>query len=292
MDHILVIGGTGNIGYPLIETLAKNDKIKLTVGVHTVSKVQEAFQHFQQLTLVPFDFLDPKTFPKAFKGVNKVFFIRPPQLSKPKEDMAPFLAYAKQQTIEQIVFVSLIGVEKNPMTPHHKIEKMIREAKIPYTFIRPSFFMQNLNTTHQNDIKNNHDLFIPAGHSKTSFIDTRDIGEVAAVCLTNSAYLNQELELTGARALTYDEIAEVMTTILDTKITYSKPTLFNFRRVMIQRGIPKDYVNVMVMLYLITQLGNAKKVTNTIEQVLHRPPRTIQEYVRDYKHDFIRESHE
>ncbi|MBO0481920.1 SDR family oxidoreductase [Candidatus Enterococcus courvalinii] len=291
MDHILIIGGTGNIGYPLIETLAKNDKIKLTVGVHTVSKVQETFQHFHQLTLVPFDFLDPKTFPKAFEGVNKVFFIRPPQLSKPKEDMAPFLTYAKQQNIEQIVFVSLIGVEKNPVTPHHKIEKMIREAKIPYTFIRPSFFMQNLNTTHQNDIKNNHDLFIPAGHSKTSFIDTRDIGEVAAVCLTNPVYLNQELELTGAKALTYDEIAEVMTTNLDTKITYSKPTLLKFRRVMIQRGIPKDYVNVMVVLYLITQLGNAKKITNTIEQVLNRPPRTIQEYVRDYKNDFIRESH-
>ena len=78
MDHILVIGGTGNIGYPLIEILATNDQIKLTVGVHTVSKVQKAFQ---QLPLVPFDFLDPKTFPKAFKGVNKVFFIRPPQLS-------------------------------------------------------------------------------------------------------------------------------------------------------------------------------------------------------------------
>lgn len=109
MDHILVIGGTGNIGYPLIEILATNDQIKLTVGVHTVSKVQKAFQ---QLPLVPVDFLDPKTFPKAFKGVNKVFFIRPPQLSKPKEDMAPFLAYAKQQTIEQIVFVSLIGVKK------------------------------------------------------------------------------------------------------------------------------------------------------------------------------------
>lgn len=60
---------------------------------------------------------------------------------------------------------------------------------------------------------------------------------------------------------------------------------------LIQRGIPKDYVHVMVMLYLITQLGNAKKVTITIEQVLHPPPRTIQEYVRDYKNDFIRESH-
>lgn len=97
------------------------------------------------------------------------------------------------------------------MAPHHKIEKMIREAEISHTFIHTNFFMQNLNTTHQNDIKNNHNLFIPASHSTTNFIDTRDIGEVAADCLTNSAYLNQELELTGARALTYDEITEVMT---------------------------------------------------------------------------------
>ncbi len=81
------------------------------------------------------------------------------------------------------------------MTPHHKIEKIIRELEIPYTFIRPSFFMQNLNTTHQKDIKENHDLFIPAGKSKTSFIDTRDIGEVAVTCLTDGHYLNQELRL-------------------------------------------------------------------------------------------------
>ena len=56
---------------------------------------------------------------------------------------------------------------------------------------------------------------------------------------------------------------------------------------MIKRGMPKEYVNVMVMLYLITQLGNAKKVTNTVETVLHRPPRTIQEYIHDYRTFFI-----
>lgn len=286
MEHILIIGGTGNIGFPLIESLSKNKDILLTAGVHDILTAQKKMKNIKNVTIKPFDFLDPSTFHEAFLDVNKVFFIRPPQLSKPKEDMAPFLNYAQQQGIQQIVFVSLIGVEKNPVTPHHKIEKMIRQLKLPYTFIRPSFFMQNLNTTHQEDIQVNHDLFIPAGHSKTSFIDTRDIGEVASVCLTDSKYLNQELEITGSEALTYEEIAREMSTILGTTISYSQPSLLKFRRVMIERGISKDYVNVMVMLYLITQMGNAKKVTTVLEKVLKRPPRTILEYILDYQEYF------
>ncbi|MBP1045749.1 NmrA family NAD(P)-binding protein [Enterococcus sp. BWM-S5] len=287
MDHILIIGGSGNIGYPLVEYLADRKDITLTLGMRDTEKENERFKDFENATIVRFDFLDPTTFPEAFEGVNKVFFIRPPQLAKPKEDMAPFLSYARKQNIEQIVFVSLIGVEKNPVTPHHKIEKMIRELQIPYTFIRPSFFMQNLNTTHQEDIRKNHDLFIPAGNSKTSFIDTRDIGEIAGICLTDNQYLNQELEITGSQALTYAEIAAIMSRVLNVPITYSKPGLLKFRRTMIHRGMEKEYVNVMVMLYLITQLGNAKKVTDTAEKVLKHAPRTFEMYVHDYKDSFL-----
>lgn len=287
MTHILIIGGTGNIGSPLVQNLANNPDVSLTVGVHQLSKAQSHFANWPNLNLVHFDFLDPKTFPDAFSGVEKIFFIRPPQLAKPKQDMAPFIDYAQQQHIKQIVFVSLLGVEKNPMTPHHQIENMIQQHDIPYTFIRPSFFMQNLSSTHQYDIQVNHDLFIPAGHAKTSFIDTRDIADVAAVCLTDAQYVNQKLDITGPAALTYDEIATIMTQILNTPITYSRPSLLKFRHVMRKRGLPKDFVNVMVMLYLITQLGNAKTVNDTVQRVLNRAPRDIQTFISDYRDDFL-----
>src|SRR5699024_912995 len=209
------------------------------------------------------------------------------QLGHPKQDMLPFLHYAQSQTIDQIVFVSLLGVEKNPMTPHHQIEQMILELNIPYTFIRPSFFMQNLDTTHLYDIKNHHELFIPAGNSRTSFIDTRDIGEIAGITMLDDKYLFQKLNITGPQALNYYEIAQVMTQVLGTNITYSKPSLLKFRQTMLKRGLKKDFVNVMVMLYLITQLGNAKEVTDTAKKVLGRKPRNIKDYVEDYRNYFI-----
>lgn len=288
MEEILVIGATGNIGLPVVKSLVANPQIHVKAGVHNVAHAQQVFQNEPNIELVEFDFLKPATFANALANVSKVFFVRPPQLANPKQDMLPFLKFVKQAQIKQLVFVSLLGVEHNPMTPHHKIEKMIRELEIPHTFIRPSFFMQNLNTTHQFDIQERHDLFIPAGNAKTSFIDTRDIGEVAAVCLTNTQYLNQELDLTGPDALTYDEIAAVLTKNLGEDFSYSKPSLWKFRQTMIKRGIRKDYVNVMVMLYLITQLGNAKKVTPTVAEVLGRPARTMTDYVNDYRQDFLR----
>lgn len=113
--------------------------------------------------------------------------------------------------------------------------------------------MQNLISTYLEDIINNHDLFIPAGNSRTSFIDTRDIGEIAAICLSNFDYINQKLNITGPNALTYNEIASEMSLILGEKITYIKPSLFKFRRIILKRNLPKEYVNVMMMLYLITQ---------------------------------------
>lgn len=287
MEKILVIGGTGNIGFPLVKYLMQQDNVQVVVGSHKVQHAATILQEFENVQIKKFDFLDPSTFADAFQGIDKVFFVRPPQLGHPQTDMLPFLTFAQYQNIKQIVFVSLLGVDKNPMTPHHKIEQMILETKIPYTFIRPSFFMQNLNTTHQFDIQEHHDLFIPAGNSRTSFIDTRDIGEIASIVLLNNKYLNKKLDITGPMALTYSEIAQIMTKTLSIKYTYSQPSLLKFRQKMLKRGLKKDYVNVMVMLYFITQLGNAKEVTDRSRNILPHKPRNIQQFIKDYQNDFI-----
>lgn len=152
MEKILVIGAAGNIGWPLIENLSMKE-VEIIAGVRNPNKVQENFRPFSNVQVKAFDFTDASTFAAALAGVDRIFFVRPPQLANPQEDMYPFLETAKAEKVKQIVFVSLIGVEKNPMTPHHKIEKKILELGIPHTFIRPSFFMQNLSTTHLEDIR-------------------------------------------------------------------------------------------------------------------------------------------
>ncbi|WP_155286852.1 SDR family oxidoreductase [Lacticaseibacillus zhaodongensis] len=284
---ILVLGADGNIGRPLVQELLKTGK-HIVAGAHNPLHVPEQFKTEPLIDVRRFDFLNAATFAPALAGVDQVFFVRPPQLSKPKQDMFPFLDAVKAAHVQQTVFVSMIGVEKNVVTPHHKIEKYIEKIGLPHTFIRPSFFMQNLSTTHLADIRDRHDLFIPAGNALTSFIDARDIAAVAAKALLDpKQYLGQKLAITGGTAISYEQAAAIMTNVLGVKFTYTHPGLLQFRRTMLKRGIKKDFVNVMVMLYVITRMGNAKTVTDTVQKVLGRAPISFAQFVADNADVFL-----
>ena len=224
---ILVTGATGNIGYFVVrELVAKNEIVKATV--RSIEKDKDPFTELC-VTPVNFDFLDHKTYEQVLKGVRKVFLIRPPQLANPKKEFKPFIDMLIEKKIEHIVFVSLMGVEKNLMVPHRDIEVMIRNSGIPYTFLRPSFFMQNLNTTHCEDIAVRNEVYLPVGHAKTSFIDTRDIASVAATCLTEEGHLWREYTLTGNKAIDYYEVSDILSKILGRKIEYKNPRVLEFR---------------------------------------------------------------
>lgn len=110
--------------------------------------------------------------------------MRPPDLAIPKKQIEPAILYAKSAGVEHIAFMSLLLAEKNSFVRHHKIEKLIVAPGVPYTFLRPSFFMQNLSTTHALEIKSMNEILVPAGRGKTSFIDVRDIAAVAVEALT------------------------------------------------------------------------------------------------------------
>ncbi|WP_244235479.1 SDR family oxidoreductase [Paenibacillus lautus] len=276
---VLVTGVTGNVGMYVAKHLIRHG-----IAVNGATSRPEAARSIvdEVVELVRFDFEDSMTFDAALDGVDKVFLIRPPAMSDPNA-MNPFLSRCVDKCISHIVFLSLLGIERNPFPPHYKIEKMIKASGIPYTFMRPSFFMQNLSSTHQTDIREHDDLFIPAGKAKVSFIDTRDIGEASALVLMDSEnHQNRGYTLTGSEAITYQQAADILSDVLDRRITYSNPSSGNFKNTIIARGIPKEFATVMTVLYLTTKLGMANKVTSDLERLLGRKPRTFRQFAQDH----------
>jgi uncharacterized protein YbjT (DUF2867 family) len=276
---ILVTGATGNIGYFVAKMLVEQGE-KVRAAVTNPHRSKNIIP--ESVDLVRFDFLDQSTYREALEGINRIFLVRPPVLNHP-EAFYPFIDEAKRAGVKHMVFVSLLGVENNPFPPHYKIEKFIVRSGIPYTFLRPSFFMQNLHTAHRLDIQKYNDIFIPAGNAKVSFIDTRDIGEAAACILTEpDKHQNRGYSLTGPDALTYEQASHLFTKVLGRTVTYSKPSMNKFRKEMIARGLPKGFVNVMAILYLTTRFGMAKKVTQNFEFLLGRKPTSLEQYIRDH----------
>ncbi|MCC5909390.1 MAG: NmrA family NAD(P)-binding protein [Clostridiaceae bacterium] len=276
---VLVTGASGNVGsYVIKELLNKGEKVA-AAGTNT-DRLKKLFG--DEVEAVTFDFTDKSTFNQALRGVNRVFLMRPPHLGKP-EDLYPFIDAMKAEKVELVSFLSLMGVEKNTIPPHHKIEKYIENIGLGYAHVRPGFFMQNLSGIHAVEIKEKNEIFVPAGKSKTSFIDAADIGLAVATLLhEGEKYKNTAHTITGAESLNYYEVARILSEITGRDIQYKKPGYLKYRSYYIKkRGLDKAYVNVTVALYFMTRMGTAKMVTDEFFQLTGIRPRTFREFVKE-----------
>lgn len=279
METVLVTGATGNVGLEVARGLqAAGARVRAAVLPAQAARrpLGEGVEH------VAFDFLDPSTFPRALEGVGRVFLLRPPQISSPKP-FEPLLEAFEAAGVGQVVFLSLLGAQKNRVVPHRKIEDRIRARGLPYVFLRPSFFMQNLATTHRDDIRELGEILVPAGEGRTSFIDARDIAAVAVRALLEG-HRDVAYDLTGAEALTYGEVAQVFSEVLGRRVVYSRPGPLRFALHMRRRGFPWPFIGVMVGIYGVARLGLAGRVTGEVRRLLGREPIPLRQFVHDYRH--------
>lgn len=277
---ILVTGASGNVGRYVAEELLNKGEQVVAAGTDP-DKLRTLFK--DRVDTVHFDFTDKNTFASALMEIDRVFLIRPPNLGKP-EDLYPFIDAMKDRQIKLVSFLSLMGVESNTIPPHHKIEKYIEASDIPYAHVRPGFFMQNLSGIHSVEIRGKDQIFVPAGKSKTSFIDAKDIGLAVATLLHDpERFKYTDHTITGGEALDYDQVAEILSKVTGKKITYARPGYLKYRRYYIKnRGMDKDYVNVTVALYFMTRIGTAKAITDDFEKLTGRHPRTFEQFAIDH----------
>ncbi len=286
---ILVTGATGNLGGDVVRGLLELDPIGTgrPVRAAVTDPIRARRTLPEHAELIRFDFTDPSSFGPALEGVTRVFLMRPPVMGDPKA-FQPFLEAMKSCNVQQVVFLSLLGAQHNPVVPHRKLELAIEKLELPHVFSRPSFFLQNLSTTHLQDLLERNDLFVPAGNGRTSFIDARDIAAIAVRALTVPHIVNGGIDLTGAEALTYSQVATVFSEVLGRRITYSNPAPPKFGLEMQQRGMKPAFVNIMILIYNMNRFGLAARVTNDVERILGRKPISVRRFVEDFKPIFTR----
>ncbi len=279
MKTILITGATGNVGSEVVKVLqGRNVRV-----VAAVTETGKAEPHLAPDTeRVRFVFGEESSYAPAFQGADAVFLLRPPQISDAKHLINPAIDAMRAAGVRAVTFLSVQGAQSNPLVPHHAIEKHLERSGLEYTFLRAAFFMQNLSTTHRDDIRLHDDIMVPAGSGRTAFVDVRDLAAVAALTLTEGGHARQAYELTSAEALTYDEVARILSEVLGRTIRYPHPNVLQFWERMHGRHQPVGYVLVMTALYAVAALGKAGHLTGDTRRLLGRDPITFRQFAQDF----------
>ncbi|MET3767442.1 uncharacterized protein YbjT (DUF2867 family) [Marisediminicola sp. UYEF4] len=256
---VLVTGSTGNVGRAVARHL-------VLAGETVISGVRA-------------DTADPT----AGSGVDRMFLLRPPQISDVARYLFPLIDSALDAGVRKIVFLSLQGVQFNTKTPHHAVEKYLRARSAPFTFLRPNFFMQNLSTSYRDDIRDRGEIFVPAVRGRTAFVDTDDLGAVAAVVLTRPGHLRKAYTLSGEQSHDYYGVARQLTAALGYEVRYAAPSAQEYVARLTGQGAPADYIEVQKMIYRVVRANVSALPNRSIRRLTGRPATTFAQFAEREK---------
>jgi len=283
METILITGATGTVGSETVKALAGDD-VRVRAGVHSLIK-GDRFRDLPNVEMVHLDFHDANSLKAAFTGVTRVFLITP--FTEDQVKIGKLLIdYAKEVGVKQVVRLSAIGADAEPGIQlgrwHREIEKYLEESGLPFTILRPSSFMQNFVHYNAASVRNEDKIYMPLGKGKVGYIDVRDIAEVARIVLTSSEeHLNKIYELTGAAAITVNDVAHAITQATNRLIVYVDVPEEVAAAAMTQNHMPDWMVAAMMELHGTAKAGYADKITDTVEKITGLQARSINDFAED-----------
>jgi uncharacterized protein YbjT (DUF2867 family) len=276
---ILVTGGTGRVGSEVVKELQKrNADIRLLVRKNdapTPTGVEAAIG----------DLLDPVSVEKAMDGVDKLYLLN---AVLPDELTQGLIAYdlAKKLKLRHVVYHSVFRVEHFKDVPHFAsklaIESALREFDIPFTIIRPNYFIQN-DATLKDALTKTGIYPMPLGQVGISAVDIRDIAEAAAIALTSDGHFGKTYNLNGPEVLSGPKIASIWSGLLAKEIRYLGDDMDAFEEQMRKRAPSWSAFDIRMMFEGYLERGFIAKDGDleTLTKLLGHTPRRYEDFARE-----------
>lgn len=277
-EVVLVTGGSGNVGSAVVTALIRGG-----ASVRVAELRPDRGGHPDGVDAVRFDFTEPNTFEYAVRGATRMFLIRPPAISRVGPTLNRLIDVAAESGMRHIVFSSVAGADTNRIVPHHRVEAHLEASGLEWTMLRPGFFSQNIGSAYRPDITERDRIHVPAGDGRVAFVDTRDIGDVAALTLTTDGHAGMGYHLTGPEAVTFEDLAVILSAELGRTIEYEPASILGYFAHLRRQGLVVPQALVQTILHAGLRRGDAEPVTSVVSDVLGRPARSVADYVSDHR---------
>jgi uncharacterized protein YbjT (DUF2867 family) len=276
---ILVTGGTGHVGSEVVKELQKRKAdIRLLVrkeDTATPAGVEKAVG----------DLLDPVSVQKAMEGVDKLYLLN---AVLPDELTQGLIAYdlAKKLKLSHVVYHSVFRVEHFKDVPHFAsklaIENALREFDVPFTVLRPNYFMQN-DASLKDPLTKAGIYPMPLGDVGASVVDVRDIAEAAAIVLTSGEHNGKTYNLNGPEVVSGAKAASIWGEVLGKKIQYTGHNMDAFEEQMRKKGPSWSAFDIRMMFegYLERGFVAEDGDLETLTKLLGHAPRRYEDFAKE-----------
>ena len=282
---VLVAGATGSVGRALVRILSRAG-----VVVRAAARRRASLNDLEAAQTVEFDYTNPPTMARMFRGVDRVFMAAPLGT-----DMAgvtdAMVAAAQRAGVRRFVRLSCQGAVFPEALIlgrwHRAAEQVVEQSGMSWTHLRPNSLMQNFTTHHLRSMKVLGLYHDPVGSSPVSHVDADDVAAVAAAVLIEPGHEGQSYSLTGPSAVSSHEVAALFSRVAGREIRCVEVSIESTRDAMFGFGLPVPVVDAIAELYRWTRDGRFAEVTTVVERLLHRPARDFTSFAKEQRVLFL-----
>lgn len=280
---ILLTGITGNNGGATAKALLGKG-VKFRALVRDPGKAADWAA--KGVELVSGDLNDPESVKAALEGIDRAVLIMPNGQDQKRLELS-FINAAKEAGLPWIIKLSSPEAVRGTVSPtplvHLAAEDAIKESGMNWTFVRPSFFMQNFRGAIP-QAKATGKLSMPMGNGTAALTDCADAGAFMAHILTDEnseRHYGQCYDITGPDpVLSFADIAKIIGEVIGKEVVYEHADPKAYQEKLRPFVTSDWHSDAVAHLFAEIADGTTPGVkTTTFQDIMGRPGTSFREYV-------------
>ena len=277
---IVVTGATGTIGSELVRLLSDAAEDVRGISRRPPDEPSVPGVEWHEADLSDRDSLDA-----AFGGADRLFLLTG-NVEEMVQAQKNAIDAAEAASIERVVKLSALGASDHSKSVigvwHWVVEQALRDAEVEWTILRPHVFMQNV-LDQRDAIREDGVVRSPSADAAVPAIDARDVAAVASAVLTGDGHAGERYTLTGPEPVSWHDIARIFSDVLGRSVEYVPETEDDTWHRLHGAGEPPWLVAGRLALAEYQRAGGGTDiVTDAVEDLTGRPPRTFREFAEDH----------
>jgi uncharacterized protein YbjT (DUF2867 family) len=225
----------------------------------------------------PFDWLDRSTWRRTLEGVASVYLSYFPDVAVPSavNDIREFCSLASRQGVRHIVFLTGRGEVQA-----EQCEEIVKQSGMAWTVLRATWFSQNFSESHFLEPVLGGHVALPTALVAEPFVDADDIAEVAVAALTDARHIAQLYELTGPKAITFEEAIAVIARATGRTIKFQSVSAEAYRAELVAAQLPIEMIDLVMYLFTTVLDGRNTPLADGVQRALGRAPTSFDAYAQ------------
>ncbi|MBD1394215.1 SDR family oxidoreductase [Mucilaginibacter glaciei] len=284
--RVLITGATGQVGSKTIANLLSNKELEIIAAVHSPQKV--AAFNARGIETVILDFDDESTYTAALQGVDRLLIVTGYTVDMLRQSKA-ILDSAKKAGVQHVVHLGACGRDDTTVAHwawHQLVERYIEWAGFSYTHLRPETFMQNILSYGGKKAIENGIIHAYVEGARLSWVDVDDVAKVAALALAYPEKHSGQTYRLGYDAVTFDEMATMMTAIIGKPFRYEPLAPEVFLQSMIDAGAEMAYMGCVYehwKRYAAGTIPGADDTFDNFAQITGEQPVKMADFIKKHQ---------